>query len=1502
MKIQRAHNTLFHPVTSSGGFNPGSASLRSRKQRLQSDSELWDSNQRPSRCRMCVCVKVIDSELEFSLRLNMGRPDSVRWTGLLLLLLGLSLRSSADPHYAVVFPAVVESGSRVPFCLSLMGVSEDLTVTVSVDYADGKIEYYRETHDEDTHKCGAFQAPVVENSDIWFVEVEVKGKTFHKIETTRIQIQNYGVKSFIQTDKPLYLPGQKVHFRVVTLDSKLRPANASNPQQNRVAQWLNRRSDGRILQLSYELDPQAKEGFYSVSVNVQGVRGPISHSFQVEKYVLPKFSAEVEAPDEVSVALEKLSLKVCGKYTFGQSVPGKVELSVCRYPGTGGYWILDPYTETRLCVTEEEQTSKDGCASFSVQTAQFLHFSRMEDEYFIRATLTEEGTDLTQTVEKRVKLSYQIGKVEFVDPPKMFNTGDVLDLQVKAVHYNDTPVSHADIYLRTDYERLPTLQTDENGLVTFKFNTSGYPDTIYLRVSLYSEYKSTYQTPHFSDATLTVEKLKPPSLHTRTTSAVEIQPKELLVCGAKESFDISYTLVDETQGVFNLVYMVMSRGVILKYAEHSNYMTSTTQGELMFKMDITPDMAPVVTLVVYAVLPSESVIADTRDFLTEKCLNNKVQLQFSPPSSVPGDDSSLKVSTAPQSLCGVSAVDKSVLIQKPGKGLDPDKILSLLPVKHPETFPYQLEDPLGCVKVRSKRQLYPIPGRNPDNDVYSLLKKRGLKMITNLFIRTPTCVNFRGTEYHLQQYHMYAREYSWESSPRLGSAPMGRMGPMGPMGPSLTMSSPQLFGSAAAAPPPPPPPPPVQTVRNFFPETWIWDLVEVGDSGHALLPLTVPDTITTWETEAFCLSPVQGIGLAPRQQLTVFQPFFLELTLPYSIIRGETFELKATVFNYLSLCMMMKVEAAPSLDFTLTPLSSDQYTSCLCGNERKTLSWTLVASALGKVNVTVRAEAIPSSVQCNNEIVDVPDEGRIDVVTKPLRVKAEGAEVSKAYNLLLCPKGEPLKEQVELILPENVIQGSARASVSVLGDILGRAMKNLDGLLKMPYGCGEQNMALLAPNIYILQYLKETQQLSPEVEERALKFLSSGYQRQLNYKHRDHSYSAFGRGDGNTWLTAFVVRCFAKARAFIYIDPARLHDSRVWLQGRQKKDGCFLPSGKLFNNRMKGGVSDDVTLSAYITTAFLEMNMSTTERVVRRSLSCLKSHSQNLENIYTTALMAYVFSLAGDTETRAQLLGRLRSQATDEGGLVHWSGSSDSLSVEICSYVLLSTLTQPSVSAEDLGYASKMVRWLTGQQNSYGGFKSTQDTVVALQALALYSTLVYSRDGSSSVLVQNLNRPTEGSLSFTVEPDNKLLYQERALESAVGQFSLEVNGDACVSAQISLHYNIPPPSEARYFGELNSTNMVILDVKLLSGFVSGADPVETVEIENKVDRVEVNKDHVLIYIRELTKEEPMELSLTLTQETLVQNLKPAVVKIYDYYQPSDQMETDYTSPCAEPSG
>ncbi|XDV32415.1 hypothetical protein PO909_003240 [Leuciscus waleckii] len=768
-------------------------------------------------------------------------------------------------------------------------------------------------------------------------------------------------------------------------------------------------------------------------------------------------------------------------------------------------------------------------------------------------------------------------------------------------------------------------------------------------------------------------------------------------------------------------------------------------------------------------------------------------------------------------------------------------------------------------------------------------------MATNLVVRVPQCLSYRGLMYH--RYH------------HIGTCTVITIQAM-----SSSLGDGGFDRNSPAV-----------TIRTVFPETWIWELAEVGDSGSAQVPVTVPDTITSWETEVFCLSS-EGLGLAPLAQLTVFQPFFLELSLPYSIIRGEIFELKATVFSYLSKCIMVKVTPAPSSDYTLKASSDDQYSSCLCADGRKTFKWILTPSVLGVLNITVSAEAEASQTVCDNEIVSVPERGRIDTVTRTLLVQAEGTEKTETQSWLLCPKGDSLSEEAALSLPKDVIEGSARSSVSVIGDILGRALRNLHGLLRMPYGCGEQNMAVLSPNIYILEYLENTEQLTSAIRERATGFLKSGYQRQMNYKHFDGSYSTFGYGDGNTWLTAFVLRSFGRAQKYIFIDPEIIQDAKNWLISRRDSDGCFIQQGSLFNNRMKGGVNDNVTMTAYITASLLELETPVTDPVVSKGLSCLRSVIEDVKNIYTTALLTYTFSLANDTDTRQQLFKKLEDVAISDGSHLHWSQSasaddSDSLAVEISSYVLLAVLSADSLTTADLGYANRIVSWLVKQQNAYGGFSSTQDTVVALQALSLYATKVFSSDGSSTVTVQSAG----DTHHFDVNQDNKLLYQEKQLQTVPAKYSIEVKGSTCVSVQIAQFYNIPTPTEVKtlsidakiegdcktlgqnfilkftvkYDGLQERTNMVIVDIKLLSGFTAdtsmlGSSSGSYVPL---VERVDSKDDHVIVYLKEIPQKIPMNYQIQMKQILPVKNLKPAVVKVYDYYQKSDQSEAEYSFHC-----
>uniref|UniRef100_A0A4W5PHS5 Alpha-2-macroglobulin domain-containing protein n=1 Tax=Hucho hucho TaxID=62062 RepID=A0A4W5PHS5_9TELE len=866
-----------------------------------------------------------------------------------------------------------------------------------------------------------------------------------------------------------------------------------------------------------------------------------------------------------------------------------------------------------------------------------------------------------------------------------------------------------------------------------------------------------------------------------------------------------------------------------------------------------PELTPFAQVVVYTVLPDGEAVADSRDFPIYLCLKNKVSLKFSSLQELPGEKTSLSLQAHPGSLCSLRAIDQSVLLLQPEQELSLDSVrspcLTMIThlLWHYFCAPMFLKIGSGSLSASSNHVL---------TTVSYLTFRIGIKILTNSDVKKPYHCNI--------PMPMGYDAIEFKSVEEIDSP--------------VSMANMMPETSAARASDEP-----KETVRTYFPETWIWDLVPVGDTGKVNVEKTVPDTITKWAAGAFCTSPV-GFGLAPNTGLTAFQPFFVSLTLPYSVIRGEVFTLKATVFNYLSKCIMV---SPPSIIFL--NLSCCQYTLCLCAEESRTFKWILTPTALGEVSVKVSAEALKTEELCGNEVATVPEKGRIDTIVQTLLVEVITQSVS--FICLVSPEG-PVEKDISLKLPEVFVEGSAKASLSVLGDLMGRAMKNLDSLLQMPYGCGEQNMVLFAPNIYILNYLQSTRQLTMEIQTRATGFLESGYQRELNYKHDDGSYSAFGRSDesGNTWLTSFVLKSFGGAKPYIFVDPAHISQAKAWLAGHQQKDGCIASVGKLFHNGMKGGVGDQVSLTAYITAALLELDGNTSDPMVEKSLACLKAAvSDQLENTYTTALLSYTFTLAQNQDMRAKLITHLDKISATTGGNRHWeraeaSGTkTDSLEVEMTSYVLLALLSGPTMPGFGLDYSTGIVRWLAQQQNPYGGFASTQDTVVALQALAKYGAATFSPEGASTVSVSSAGRL---KMEFTVNQNNRLLYQEEQLREVPGDYNIKAQGKSCVfyrlSFQIAMHYNIPPPPDFSAFnistqtlgkcdgtkkslivynGRREETNMVIINVKLLSG------------------------EHTYSLIR-LKQKETKTYSLAMEEDVPVRNLKPAVVKVYDYYQTS----------------
>ena len=76
-------------------------------------------------------------------------------------------------------------------------------------------------------------------------------------------------------------------------------------------------------------------------------------------------------------------------------------------------------------------------------------------------------------------------------------------------------------------------------------------------------------------------------------------------------------------------------------------------------------------------------------------------------------------------------------------------------------------------------------------------------------------------------------------------------------------------------------------------------LIFRSENGTKTFNLKVPDTITSWYASGFAISKQAGMEIANPTELRVFQPFFISLNLPYSVIRGEDVMVPAAIFSYL---------------------------------------------------------------------------------------------------------------------------------------------------------------------------------------------------------------------------------------------------------------------------------------------------------------------------------------------------------------------------------------------------------------------------------------------------------------------------------------------------------------------------------------------------------------------------------------------------------------------------
>ncbi|XP_025115389.1 CD109 antigen-like isoform X1 [Pomacea canaliculata] len=891
------------------------------------------------------------------------------------------------------------------------------------------------------------------------------GLTFSN--STPLQLQTISYLTFIQTDKPMYKPGDLVRMRAVTVDKDLIPqpvavaVSLDNPIKNTV--YRNTSYGALVFEGAFQLFEFAELGQWTVTVKNETYGIEEKLMFSVEEYVLPKFEVTADVVPYVLKSASAVAVHVKAKYTYGEGVVGIVKIMVSSpgiapskmitsnmQDGSGEKTIeIDVRQELNndvinfvVEVTDETQRTYNTTASCTVVTDPVkINFDEIRTDKVFRPGLPLHAV------------------VTFTDPG-----GKALDahfLRSKAV----LSLLDASIIIATKEVVLQENQMEVEWIV-HKFETTANSLTLKATFgeTAAEKYISRYTTIQNS------------SLDVRLGNDND----QALKIGQQASFSV------ETSGStrFSSVnYLIVSRGNI----QNAGSVAPNTP----INLRVSTDMCPNGKLIVYGVTEPSSgmipeVIADSVELRLEQCQEKLVKIHLREARQRTGTYASVDFAVE-----WTDSNKSEVVGEHSMYLLAVDKSVTLLPG----------DNDISLTKVDDGLQKFDLPAVSSYNgggfDFAAMRKKRsfmpGGKWPASSGVST-TSELFHGIGL------MYLSDMLIKEAERYGCFDCIMF-----KGPVFTMAMPEREQDSVpaveedasiqyqAAP---------TQVRKEFPDTWIWNSGQTDINGKYTLQDKLPDSITSWVISAFAIKQNSSFAVITQpSELQAFNPFFVSLKLPYSIRRTEKFELRATVFNYqeLSLNVVVTLNESPG-NFTIQ--GDNIKTVTVKKGLPASVVFMIIAERIGTITFSVKAKSeSPVLIDQLEEKLIVKPEGleRARASTAPIFLNASQPVVNKEFTFDYSPW-----------LLSNIVDGSRRAQATVTGDMMGNAMENLDKLISIPTGCGEQNMLTTVSNIYGLEYARAINKVRPEFEKKTLQYMTLGYNRELQYRNTtDGSFSAF---------------------------------------------------------------------------------------------------------------------------------------------------------------------------------------------------------------------------------------------------------------------------------------------------------------------------------------------------------------------------------------------------------
>uniref|UniRef100_A0A3B3DU03 Complement component c3b, tandem duplicate 1 n=1 Tax=Oryzias melastigma TaxID=30732 RepID=A0A3B3DU03_ORYME len=1381
----------------------------------------------------------------------------VKWTlhsFLFLCLLWISNGSQQDRRsnrrFTVVAPDLLRTDSQENIYLEAEGLSNPITVSIEIkDF--NKVTMLLIDNAILNQENGFHTLKSIQLSSSLLNREEKKNKFVyltvrfqdHHTEERVLMVSFHSGYIFIQTDKPIYNPGDIVRFRTFVSSPFFKAFDNSitidivNSDGVVVKQITRTRAMNGVIADTFALSEFANEGTWQVTAKFDHwQQNTFTSPFQVKKYVLPAFNVTVTpAKSFISLDDSELVVEITARYLFGESVEGtayvvfgvKVNQEMKRLPSVKQLSDLDG---GRVSLSMEELK-----AAYPDPQTLVGH-----SVYVKASVLTKTGSDLVEAEKTGIKIVKSPYVISVTDSPKYFKPGLPLDLTIQVSNHDGSPARN--VQMKVNLLDVPLIASDGTTTAPINMPNVQEPQTITVETT-----QADLRPDQQARNQVTLQPYVPFNQHQQNYLYISTRSKAVSV-GARVSLDISFTMsvVENRKLVKHITYLVLSKGKIII----AKRLEVTDQSFTNVGLVVTPDMMPSFRVVAFFSLPwvgREEVVSDSVWIdVVDSCVGGLTvgSGDSTPRTLAPGDSVRFRIRGDPGSKVNLVAVDNSVYLLNKDR-LTQKKIWDV--VEHGD---------IGCTRGggRDASGVFVDAGL-----LYS--SSAGFKTQTRQVIHCPGGARRRRSAEKLKRKQQLESHYKEKLERRCCKDGLREI----PMPYSCTRRSlyitegwecmrafryccstyrGQEFNTEIPTTPPPmtTAPPTTATIpkvhmsysnmdrrleeapampmligeeeeeddeeweevderqiylRHKFFESWLWMDVDLHKQSSVLasfnLDRALPDSITEWGVLAISASPDTGFCVAQPYNIKSRKDFFVDLRLPHSVARNEQLEIKAVVHNYANRplqarVVLMKTEKMCSVAF------KDKHTQevTVPAISSVAVHYTIVPLEVGNLPLEVATFAKGSMGS--------------DRTQKSLRVVLEGVEKTKVQTVVLNPSahGGTLqtvhvgKIEMDEVVPNSVPETFINVRGNVLADSIDNSISkdSLAALIQMPGGCVEQNLASITLPVIATLYLDRTgswESVGVQRKAEALGYIKRGYENQLAFRRTDGSYPPYSRQGPSTWITAYVVKVFSMAYSVVSISEKQICEPLIYLVNNKlrKRVGVYEEENPVYSTTMTGGLrggDPEITLTAFVHIALSEAK--------RAGIACTSS-GVTLENanewttrylkkaLLTKGRRPYTvaiasYALALQKEQAPPNLHEVLLQAASPDSS-HWPDTENFLfQLEATGYALLAL-----VKLGRMDEAAAPFNWLNNQRRRGGGFGSTQSTMVVLQALSEY---MINKPREDTNLDVDIKIPGRKDVRYRFNPDTA--YAARSSKLPTGhEFDVVVKGSGEGILEVVTYYN-----------------------------------------------------------------------------------------------------------------